>query len=306
MKWSLKEQQNSKSNINLLAARLIQFKSLNLLTGVGFIIAIIVSTWTVSSLFIPGLHPEYLALFSLIYTLLDAFFIEPEFERRAACGAGLMEEFDTNLFGIEENPNFQKPCSAAMVSEWAERIDQKGRSDLLNWHSEHLGHVPQEVAALIAQYSSTAYDHSLRLLYSRMLTWFLIILSAGALAMVFYANMPIQDTVVRIFVPLLPIAVWAARNRAKTLGLIADQAQALRLMDQQWKLVASGRLAGNKLRSVVRDNQDAVYRRRTNSVLIFPLIYKALRSRLEASTTRRAEDYVSDYLGRQGARGREQ
>lgn len=298
MRWDINKQQNSNLNINLLAARLVQFKFLNLLTGAGFIISIIISIWAVSSLFIPGLYPEYLALFSLIYTLLDAFFIEPEFERRAACGAGLMEEFDTNLFGIEENPNLQKPCGAAMVSEWAERIDQKRRSNLLNWHSGRLGDVPQEVAALIAQYSSTAYDQSLRLLYSRILTWFLVVLILGALLIAFYANIPIQDTVVRIFVPLLPIAVWAARNRAKTLGLITDQAQALSLMDQQWKLVVSGRLAGNKLRSVVRDNQDAVYRRRTNSVLIFPLIYKALRPRLEASTMRRAEDYVSDYLGR--------
>ena len=123
-----------------------------------------------------------------------------------------------------------------------------------------------------------------------------ITLVVAILAYILYEDQKFRGSIVAFAVPFLPILVWLIKAIVANCSLVDDQNAALKLMEEQWELVKLRRLAGDRLYQEVRDNQDALYCRRTNSTLVFPKLYALYRPNLESRASQTADRMVTDYL----------
>lgn len=295
MIWNIGTNQNSIKSLNYLAARKRYFQTCNMLVVVSFIIPLFTSIGAFALLGAVGEATAYLALFSLIYSIIEVGYIEPKLSTTSVQCAGLVEAFDCEVFDLSKNPNFGSSFSSAHISEAASKLSSPEMAKLRDWYNAELGLLPRPVAAMIAQYTSTAYDQSLRKSYLNILKTCLILLCTALIIFMLLQNLKIRESLITSIVPFLPLLLWFIKAITGTSNLIADQNTALNALDQQWALVKSGRLMGRALEEVVRDNQDGLYLRRTNSSLIFPKLYSILRPRLEGRANRTAAQFIEEY-----------
>lgn len=177
----------------------------------------------------------------------------------------------------------------------AANLKEDKREGISGWYSHHLGCLPRDVAALVAQYTSTSYDQALRKSYVKYLEIGIAFLLGIIGVIVMIGNLHFHDFVLNVMVPFLPLLNWCIKNKVRTVALIDDQDRALKLMYVQWHSICRKQLAGKNLKDALKDNQADLFRRRCSSVLIFPMLYNVLRPRLEGHAHRSAEAFVNEY-----------
>ena len=254
---------------------------------------------SVGAVFTPATAKSFastLAIVTLAYSLFEVGYIDRLLEARASRCAGLAEEFDCRVFEIERNQNFTKTDTDHTIDALSAGMSHRRRAGLKDWYSDRLGEVPKPVAALVAQYTSTAYDQGLRLFYLRILRVVTVVLCAAILVYMVWQDQKFRDSWVIFAVPFLPILVWLIKATVANCAIVESQEAALRLIEQQWELVRKRRLTHHALAQVVRDNQDALYCRRSNPSLVFPRLYALYRPHLESRASKKSEQLVSEYL----------
>lgn len=300
MIWNIDDKQNTQEMLDLLAARNYNYKLPNTLIFLGFIFSAFLSMVSLLQVWIPSGYagfPAYLAAISLVYTVHESWLIDPISERRSIRGAELIDEFDRELFNIEKNQHTRDTISRASVIQDAKTIDEETREYLKGWYSYHLGRLPIEYAALVAQYTATGYDQALRKSYITILQVAIFFLIAVILTTAMVSNMSFHEFVIKVMVPFLPLLNWCIKNYVRTKALVVDQDRSLKLMDVQWAAICRKQLSGQNLIDTLRDNQSDIFRRRCSSVHIFPMLYKILRPKLEGHAHRNAEVFAREYEG---------
>lgn len=298
MTWKLDPIQNG-DGFDFLTARHENFRWANRLYFFSFLVPLAFSFmgfWMVGA---PSDGANILAIASLIYTILELTLIEPIIARATKVGAGLAEKFDCEIFGMSRNEHMRGELSVASISHASEGMSSSQIDRLKGWYSSELQKLPRSVAAVAAQYTSTAYDMALRKTYIKFLHLMMAGLVIGIFVFMIYKNMDIRQSLVTSVVPFLPLVVFLIKNTIATRNLIAEQDAALRVMDAQIKQILRGVLRGDALLEAGRDNQDALYMRRSYPLLIMPGIYRIARRRREVSANRFAVKLVSDYLAKQ-------
>lgn len=295
MNWNINSEQNSDENIRFLSARISIFSPCNFWVGASFFISVF---FVLCATLTPADAKDlanFWAILTLIYSLFEVGYIDRIILKRSGQCAGLAEEFDCRVFGIERNFNFTKEDSDNTINALSSKLDANKRNALKNWYSNKLGEVPKPVAALIAQYTSTAYDHGLRELYLKILRFVLIVLVISISAYILCEDQKFRSSIVAFAVPFLPILVWLIKAIVANRSLVDEQNAALKLMEEQWEHVKKKRMAEDRLYQEVRDNQDALYCRRSNSTLVFPKLYAFYRPNLESRASQTADRMVDDY-----------
>jgi hypothetical protein len=295
MTWPINDRQNSPANIKYLAARRKTFEACNGLIIVGFLFALGLSI--AAFLISDGTSDaaEILAIISLVFTIVEAKFIEPTITRVSRRNAALQEKFDCSLFEIDQNPHFAPDVSRASIELDAAALSNKKRVSLTDWYESDLGSLPKLVAAFVAQHTSTAYDHALRKFYLKILKLCFAILIVGLGSYLISQNDKFRESLVVSVVPFVPLVVWFIKNMLSNRELALDQEEALKIMDDVWMHILRGVLNGRPLMEAVRDNQDALYMRRASGTLIFPGIYKLKRSAFEGRAARTASTFRTEY-----------
>lgn len=296
MNWNIDREQNSDRNLRFLSARKSLFSPCNFWVGASFVISVF---FVFCAILTPADAKDlasFWAILTLMYSLFEVGYIDRLILKRSSQCAGLAEEFDCSVFGIERNSNFVKEDSDHTINTLSSKLDANKKNSLKNWYSSKLGEVPKPVAALIAQYTSTAYDHGLRELYIKILSFALTLLFISILAYILYEDQKFRGSIVAFAVPFLPILVWLIKTIVANRSLVDNQNAALKLMEGQWEQVKRKRLAGDRLHQEVRDNQDALYCRRSNSTLVFPKLYALYRPKLESRAAQTANRMVDEYL----------
>jgi hypothetical protein len=296
MIWDINSEQNSEKNMRFLTARVALFSRCNFLIFVSFIVAILFSLVAVLTPAASTVFANTWAMLTLFYTVFEAAYIDRLIAVRAVKGAGLAEEFDCRVFEIERNENFGKQDTDHEIDTLSSKFNEKEREKIRGWYNGKLGEVPKPVAALIGQYTSTAYDQGLRSLYLRILWFALLILGISILAYISYEDQKFRNSIVTFAVPFLPITVWLIKAIVANCLLVASQNDALKIMEHQWELVKKKLLTEDALAVAVRDNQDALYCRRVSPSLVFPKLYALYRPTLEGRAARTAEKLVEEYL----------
>lgn len=295
MSWPINELQNSLTNLKYLAARRKTFEVCNLLIVVSFLFALGLS---VIAFFLPEGKSdvaEILAIVSLVYTVFEVAFIDRKIADTSKRNAALQERFDCNVFGINQNPHFAPDISQARIDADASALSARKMTNLANWYERELGSLPKPIAGLVAQYTSTAYDQSLRCFYLKILRALFIVLIVCGLAYLVGQNDKFRFSIVVSVVPFVPLFIWFITKIRSNSDLVSEQEEALKLMDEVWLQAHRGVLTGAALDEAVRDSQDALYMRRASGTLIFPGIYKVKRSALEGRAARTAASFLTEY-----------
>lgn len=295
MTWPINEIQNLPTNLKYLAARRKTFEACNLLIVISFLLVLGLSC---IAFWLPKGNSEaaeILAIVSLIYTVFEASFIDPKIAKTSKRNASLQEKFDCNIFDIDQNPHFAPDLSKASIEADALALSAKKMEKLANWYERDLGSLPKPVAGFVAQYTSTAYDYSLRQFYLRLL-WglFIVLIACGGIYLV-GQNDKFRNSIVVSVVPFVPLFIWFIKAIRSNSELASEQNEALKLMDDAWRQVRRGVLKGPALKEAVRDSQDALYMRRASPTLIFPGIYRLRRSELEGRAARTAATFRAEY-----------
>lgn len=295
MIWPICEIQNSPANLKYLAARKKTFEACNLLVVLSFLFALGLSVIAFSLPERETEAAEILAIVSLIYTILEAGFIHPKIVKTSRRNAALQERFDCSLFEIDQNPHLAPNLSQASIEADASALNEKNWASLANWYESHLGSIPKPVAALVAQYTSTAYDHALRRFYLKVLWFLFIVLIFCGFVFLVGQNNRFRDSIVVSVAPFIPLFTWFITAIRSNSELASDQDRTMQLMDDAWLQICRGVLKGQALKEAVRDSQDALYMRRACGVLVFPGIYNLKRSALEGRAARRADTFRREY-----------
>lgn len=295
MTWPINEVQNLSSNLKYLAARRKTFEACNNLIIMSFMMVLglsCVAFWRPNG---NSEAAEILAIFSLIYTLFEASFIDLKIAKTSKQNASLQEKFDCNIFDIDQNPHFAPDLSKASIEADASALSAKKMAKLVNWYESDLGSLPKPVAGFVAQYTSTAYDYSLRQFYLKLLWGLFIALIVCGVIYLVGQNDRFRSSIVVSIVPLVPLFIWLIKAIRSNSELASEQNEALKVMDDAWRQVRRGVLKGPALKEAVRDSQDALYFRRASPALIFPGIYRLRRSALEGRAARTAASFRAEY-----------
>ncbi|SDG43450.1 S-4TM family putative pore-forming effector [Sulfitobacter delicatus] len=295
--WPINEIQNAPSNLKYLAARRRTFEVCNILIVVSFLFAVGLSC---VAFFLPkgkSEAAEILAIVSLIYTVIEAGFIHPKIVKTSRLNAALQEKFDCSLFDIDQNPHFAPDLSEAGIEAAALGLNDKKLANLTNWYENDLGAMTRPVAAFVAQYTSTAYDHALRRFYLKILWFLFTVMMLCGIVFLVGQNEKFRDSIVVSVVPFVPLLIWFITTIRSNSELAFDQDQTMQLMDDAWLQICKGVLKEAALKEAVRNSQDALYMRRVCGTLIFPGIYNLKRSALEGRAARTAGTFRREYEG---------
>lgn len=295
MMWLIEDIQNDPVNLKYLAARRKTFEVCNLFIVVSFLFALGLSIFAFIMLGGKSNASDILAIIALIYTIAEAGYINPKIRKASRRSAALQEKFDCTLFDIEQNPHFCPGTSQASIEADATELSKRKFSSLKNWYESDLAFLPRPVAGLVAQYTSTAYDHSLRRFYLKVLWFLFLILAVCLVGFLVSQNEKFRESIVVAVVPFVPLLTWFITTIRSNSELASDQDQAMQLMDDAWAQICRGVLKGSALKEAVRDSQDALYMRRAEGTLIFPGIYRIKRGELEGRAARTAATFRRGY-----------
>jgi hypothetical protein len=118
-------------------------------------------------------------------------------------------------------------------------------------------------------------------------------LSAGVFALGLLNGMSLQKFVLAVMAPLLPAALWAAREWRRQIetGLESDRQK--EDSESLWGQVVRGEVAEPEVSRRSRELQDAILVRRRGNAPVFDWVYRRLRSKQEDQMNVAAEVMVN-------------
>jgi SMODS-associating 4TM effector domain len=222
----------------------------------------------------------WVALYGLIVTVIDVFWIDRSQRDRSKTAAKISEKFDCgalrlpwNAFAVGKQINAETIDAAARKWSGDER-------KLLDWYSDIDGTAPLGLARVVCQRTNLWYDSSLRRSYGKVLVCLVVIVVLMLVLVASLRDLPFLD-LVAVAATVSPTVIWAARERYRQLDA-ADSAEMI--MAEAEKLLEQVRAGGcsdAECERRSREFQDAIYARRVANPLILPLIYWKKRPEME-------------------------
>jgi hypothetical protein len=277
---TIREDQNSPPFQRLLRARQHVYWEATRLQIAQLIATVLLPvTGAALATFVATSRP-WVALYGLVVTVLDVFWIDRSQRDRLKVAAKISEKFDCGLFRLPWNAFIAgKPANAETVDAAARRWtgDEKKLTD---WYSDIDGTAPLPLARIVCQRTNLWYDSSLRRSYGKVLICLVAAVVVLLIVVASSRNLPFLDFVA-IAATVSPAVIWAIRERFRQLDT-ADSVEivmgeAEKLLDQ----VKGGNCSDAECERRSREFQDAIYGRRVANPLILPLIYWIMRPEME-------------------------
>jgi hypothetical protein len=222
----------------------------------------------------------WVALYGLVVTVLDVFWIDRSQRDRLKVAAKISEKFDCGLFRLRWNAFIAgKPANAETVDA-AARTWSGDEKKLIDWYSDIDGTASLALARIVCQRTNLWYDSSLRRSYGKVLICLVAVVVVLPIVVASSQNLPFLDFVA-VAATVSPAVIWAIRERFRQLDA-ADSveivmSEAEKLLDQ----VKGGNCSDAECERRSREFQDAIYGRRVANPLILPLIYWIMRPEME-------------------------
>lgn len=285
--------QSREENRLLLRARDRNYRAAKLTQGVLIALSVMLP---VIGILLGSDHPEtrpFVALSSIILLVLETALLDPVQKERLKRGAKLQEQFDTAVFDLPRNgfvvgslvePEDIRRLSAKPLSECREKHFE-------TWYESSVNRLPLHVARLVCQRTNISYDGRLRERYGNGLLFLTILFGVALLFVGLALGLTFSDLVVVLFVPFVPVLNWALRERLQHANAAASLASLRAEWDKIWVRALGGADASG-VTSDSRDLQDAIYRHRERSPLVFDWVYYRLRAKNEDEARHAANELV--------------
>jgi len=295
-------EQNRLERIVLLRAQRRLYSRAKVLQTVFAVLALLLPALSVIvGPSLPAIRP-YVALGSVALLLFEVVYLLPKLRELTRNGAKLQEQFDTEVLELGWN----RLASGAKVDIEDIRdigdkpFDREGESKLPDWYEPSVASLPISTARIICQRTNVTYDARTRKKYADCM--FFVLLGLGLLLFVsgLAQDRTLESLLLSVFVPFMPLATFIAREYRKQKDTIESlttlKSEADKLWDKVLKHAPPAELAADS-----RGLQDAIYRHRSSSPLIYDWVYSWLRRKNEDVASATAKQLVKDAL-----RGREE
>lgn len=288
------ERQNQPQFIRLLRARseayrrAVQLQVIQInVTVCGPVVCAIIG------LIVPQARP-YVAMAAIAITFIDIVVLDRIMKQRLKTAALICEEFDCQLLDMpwDQFVAGNHPDPETIIE--ADRHWPNGDSKLLDWYPSSVGSAPMYLARIICQRTNLWYDGTLRERYVNILLSFAVLITAVLIIIGVASDLPIDDFVVTILVPCSPLLSWALRDAFKQHDAANAQKLARSQAESLWNLAISGNCSQDECARQSREFQNTIFQRRVTNPLIFPMLYRCLRSEMETDMNQGAKALLKE------------
>lgn len=251
---------------------------------------------------VPVVRP-YVALISIALLLFEVGYFTQKLRELTRNAAKSQEQFDTEVLELE----WSRLAAGSKVDIedirdiGAEPFDGKTEGELPDWYEPSVASLPISKARIICQRTNTTYDARIRKKYADYMLFGLFGLGLLLFVVGLVQDSKFESVLLNMLVPFLPLASFGCREYRKqkdtidTLNTLKSEAD--KLWEKALKQTSVAELAAES-----RGLQDAIYRHRSSSPLIYDWVYKRLRGRNEDVASASAKQLVSDALQSMEAR----
>lgn len=225
----------------------------------------------------------YVAALALIIAIVDAAFLDRVQRQTLRLAAKICEEFDTLVLKLPWNAfvcghHVDPETIAAAASKW--KGEEKLKS-IQDWYPPSVARAPLHLARIICQRTNLWYDSTLRRRYAfatGALTWAVVV---GLFLAGLFAGMTMLDFVITLMTPAAPVLIWLIREHFRQSDTADAQETVKAEAEALWQLAKRGACLEPECLEKSRAFQNSIYLRRASSPLIFPFVYRLLRSDME-------------------------
>jgi hypothetical protein len=230
----------------------------------------------------------YVAFAALIVTIMDVLWLDRSQRQKLKIAAKLSESFDCGVLRMPWNKfSAGKPVDAEVVHA-AARSFNGNQTALMDWYPKIVSTAALPLARIVCQRTNLWYDSHIRRFYGKLLVVCAFQLPFLLFVASLMANLSMVDFVA-VITTAAPVMIWAVRENFRQ----SDAADAIELLKSEGEVffdrAKAGLYADVECEQKSREFQDAIYNRRVSNPLIFPIIYRLMRSKMEDSMNAGAE-----------------
>ncbi|GAB4088307.1 S-4TM family putative pore-forming effector [Hydrogenophaga soli] len=246
----------------------------------------------------PAIRP-YLGFASIALLLLDVAVLSPKQRANSKAGAKVQEQFDTEVLRLDWNklvagsrvdPEELRAITSGQMSD-------KEKKELKDWYDGAISRLPLPVGRLLCQRTNVVYDLRVRRMYSGALFFIAGLLVAVLLAVGLYHGLKVDQLIISVGLPVLPLASFVLREYRKQEDTIESLTTLKDEIEKVWDKALAGASTGDLTLSS-RALQDAIYRHRASNPLVFDWLYNRLRKNSEAEAKQAAETRVAEAVSK--------
>jgi len=228
----------------------------------------------------------YLALVWIVIS----YFLDKWANNLILTASKIQEKFDVELFNLNKNDIlFSKDVNEETIYDGAQNF--KGDVDKLNdWYGDKYLPVNHDLKVLIAQRMNIIWGNEVKKKFSYLLYILLVILIALSLLLALSKNLIINDTLLYLALPMIPVYVMIFSSLSK----INKQISMNEFIDN--KILIDCNNLNQKTKDKCRQYQDYIYKEnRVNSVLIPDWFFKINRDSMNNKIIETNNDLLNKY-----------
>lgn len=296
----ISNRQNNEQQIIRLGAQRQRYATAKRIFGAQLVLSgPIVVVLAVSVLFDPNIK-SYAALYGIVITFLDITLFTPWQKSIKDSAARIQELFDCYVLQLDWNQlKVGKRPDPELIKEQSDNYQKRAAKmpPLPNWYSVTVDQLPLHIGRIVCQRSNCWWDAALRRRYASWLISIIIFISLCVLAASLKNGLMLEDLVLKVLAPLLPLLVIGMRQfteqreAAERLDKLKDYAEKL------FNDAIDGK-PESEMTHNARLLQDEIFEHRKRAPLIFDKIYKYFQRNHEEQMNHGVVELVGDAKNR--------
>jgi len=240
----------------------------------------------------PGAIQQYIPVISLAFLATDILFIAPYIKSLTSKAARCQELFDTKVLSMRHNsvvagpPLSMEEIDSVQVNvESIESLSETEKEYFLNWYKGIDEKLPLSVARVICQRMNVFYDKALREQYVWALGIASALISSILIIVGVTKELPVGDLLATWVSPLIPLITIVGKEICQQRATYSPTKNLCGELEGLYQeAIASVSSTSNGARVISKNSelmlqksrqiQDAIFRHRENSPLIFDFFYK--------------------------------
>lgn len=290
------EIQNSEKQLRRLAAQRQLYSTAKRIFVAQLILGgPIAVTCSISALALPVVE-GYVAVWAVLITLCDLFWLEPWQKRLKDRAARIQEVFDCDVLNLSWNDiKVGKKPDAELVKEQADKYFKHVQNSmpLSNWYPVVVGSLPIDMARIVCQRSNCWWDSKQRKHYAILIVATLAVICSVILGVGFIGGLTLEKFFLVIVAPLLPAVVIGIRQYSDQMEAAERLDKLKEHADELWA-AACQPFPASDLAIKSRFLQDEIFENRRKSPFVFDWIFRRVRNSYEDQMNYSAEQLVDE------------
>lgn len=235
------------------------------------------------------------SFYAFTIVLLDYLVISNEINKCKTKAATIQETFDCEVLNIEWNKVLvgEKPLPED-VQRYSKKYLKRVRNfiKVTDWYDITIKELSNNAAKIVCQRSNLTYDYAIRERFKNWVVGIAIGILILALAMFAAKNFLIQDCLVNLIIPYIPILTFTLKIYIENKTSLKNLDSLKSNINNSWATLLIGGVISEQ---TIRQMQDKMYLNRKSNPLIPEWIYNRLRPGLEEAMYYSVKHLVEEY-----------